>query len=566
MITQSALTIEHAAQELELFIKSDWQDIQGVTSLILIATGGTLNYDFSLAGQMAETPLLQRTHHLKSVLTALQRPLSRCRVISLPQGKHDLQEHSFHRYIRQLIYIPLLTCSDTEFYLEDQRIALDRTLPYVLTGQKAHSIINPYATPCIYLQVETLAIAPGHNAAFLEEHHFEVLTPEQLQLLINCITTELANSTLVTEKKAFLQEQLCKFVANWHTIYKRFGTNWAGELHYQTLLQDFADQLIGKQVYLTPNAQHAAAVIGSMLQAFNHPKAKRHFSRYFFANHHPLPCQDRCPRFERPIFIVSAPRAGSTLLFEMLKQFPAIWSIDEESHELIEDIDSLHPASQAFSSNRLTELHASAVVVEELKRRFVRQLRNREGQDYLKGIDSVAQKSIRFLEKTPKNALRIPFLKAAFPDALFVYLSRDPKENISSLLEGWRSLRFIAYRNLPNWPHRYWSFILPADWRTLHDASLAAIAFQQWKYCTETIEADLKNIPMTDWYHVSYGDLINSPGPTLMGIANFTGLNQDANTQIALTQNLPISRLTLSPPASSKWRKYALEINEVLSN
>ena len=41
------------------------------------------------------------------------------------------------------------------------------------------------------------------------------------------------------------------------------------------------------------------------------------------------------PEFDRPIFILSAPRAGSTLLFETLSQFPDIWTIGRESHDII---------------------------------------------------------------------------------------------------------------------------------------------------------------------------------------------------------------------------------------
>src|SRR5262249_6051022 len=45
------------------------------------------------------------------------------------------------------------------------------------------------------------------------------------------------------------------------------------------------------------------------------------------------------------------------------------------------------------------------------------------------------------------NCLRIPFLRALFPDARFVFLRRDGRATISSLIEGWRAgSRYETYR------------------------------------------------------------------------------------------------------------------------
>jgi hypothetical protein len=144
-------------------------------------------------------------------------------------------------------------------------------------------------------------------------------------------------------------------------------------------------------------------------------------------------------------------------------------------------------------------------------------------------------------------------------------LYRDPLENISSLLEGWRSLRFVGYRNLPNWPHRQWSFLLPHGWQALHSAPLATIAAYQWQQCNDTIVNDLKNIPSTDWCRVSYADLVAYPQQTLMQIAHFAELNTDNDINALLATTLPVSKLTLSSPAANKWHKYETELQVVLS-
>jgi hypothetical protein len=51
-------------------------------------------------------------------------------------------------------------------------------------------------------------------------------------------------------------------------------------------------------------------------------------------------------RFDRPVFIVSTPRSGSTLLFETLAQAPSLFTVGDESHGLIERIRALSPAGR----------------------------------------------------------------------------------------------------------------------------------------------------------------------------------------------------------------------------
>src|SRR4029079_16358829 len=110
--------------------------------------------------------------------------------------------------------------------------------------------------------------------------------------------------------------------------------------------------------------------------------------------------------------------------------------------------------------NRLEAADATDGVVSHLKDAFVSQLRDHEQQRPPGG-------PTRMLEKTPKNALRIPFLAEAFPDGRFVYLYRDACETISSMLDAWRSGRFVTYADLPGWGGSPWSLLLTPGWREL---------------------------------------------------------------------------------------------------
>src|SRR3546814_10013173 len=82
---------------------------------------------------------------------------------------------------------------------------------------------------------------------------------------------------------------------------------------------------------------------------------------------------------------------------------------------------------------------------------------------------------VRMLEKTPKNALRIPLLRKVFPDARFIYLHRDPRQVLGSMLDGWQSGGFRMYSTLPGWQGPAWSFLLVPGWRELSGKPLEDI-------------------------------------------------------------------------------------------
>src|SRR5688572_12339293 len=88
--------------------------------------------------------------------------------------------------------------------------------------------------------------------------------------------------------------------------------------------------------------------------------------------------------FDRPVIILAAPRSGSTLLFETLSECADLWTIGGESHQVIESIPALNPASGKIDSNRLTAEHAAAPVAEMMRRRFARLLRDRDGREFFR--------------------------------------------------------------------------------------------------------------------------------------------------------------------------------------
>ena len=257
------------------------------------------------------------------------------------------------------------------------------------------------------------------------------------------------------------------------------------------------------------------------------------------------------PVFDRPVFIVSSPRSGSTLLFETLVQAPGVYSIGGESHELIEGLPALTPAAHGWASNRLDEADAQRSVVSALRERFFNQLKDRDGR-------APGDGRIRMLEKTPKNSLRIPFLLQAFPEARFIYLHRDPRQVLASMMEAWSSGRFRTYHNLPGW-NGPWSLLLTPGWRDLIGKPLPDVVAGQWSAAMRALLDDLQTLPADRIARIDYDDFVAAPETEARRLAEAVGLDWDRSLGA-----LPHSRHTVSAPRPDKWKAREGEIEAVL--
>jgi len=265
--------------------------------------------------------------------------------------------------------------------------------------------------------------------------------------------------------------------------------------------------------------------------------------------------------FDRPVIVLAAPRSGSTLLFETLSQAPGIWTVGGESTQFIEGLRPLNPMAGMVDSNRLLAEHSNERINALLRQRFARFLSDRQGRKF---VENQHISSLRFLEKTPKNALRQPFLDQVFPGALYVFLYREPRANISSMIEAWRARRWVTYPRLPGWTGPPWSLLLPPGWQALKGRALQEICAFQWASANRTILDDLAKISADRWIACSYENLIADTESTARRICDFAGLRMDEQFQQYLAAPLPLSKYTQTEPAPEKWRKNEYEILSVL--
>ena len=256
----------------------------------------------------------------------------------------------------------------------------------------------------------------------------------------------------------------------------------------------------------------------------------------------------------RPILLIGCPRSGTTVLLDILLRSAEVRSIHNEGHILWQAHH--HPRDRGWDSDRL-----DAGDVGEREREYV----------YL--AIRMFVRGRRFVDKTPENCMRIPYLLELFPDASFVFLRRRAADNVSSLMEGWRARpRFVTYRlperleGLGPLSGNRWSFVLIPGWRELRSAPLEEICARQYIACNEEALEARKAIDSSRWHEVAYEELIAAPVETSRSLFERLGLAFGRSVE-EYARALPSrpSSTTLSPAKSDKWRELnRAEVERVL--
>ena len=127
---------------------------------------------------------------------------------------------------------------------------------------------------------------------------------------------------------------------------------------------------------------------------------------------------------ERLIFVGGAPRSGTTLVQNMLDCHEEIYGGPEFLH--IPDIVHVRSKLHASIARRWIDLICSYEQVDKMTAAWI--------EDFLLPLAD-AQRARFLSEKTPENVLVFPQLIELFPKARFIFVVRDPRAVVSSLLE-----------------------------------------------------------------------------------------------------------------------------------
>ncbi|MDE2357317.1 MAG: sulfotransferase [Alphaproteobacteria bacterium] len=559
------------------------QGYPGNDALPLITTGGDPSSD-AREGAMGPTPWLTACPSLMQVMDALGATWGRSRLMRL-SGDAEVTPHVDTDYYwrdHMRVHVPIVTWPTVRFRCGDEEVNMGPGEAWIFDTWSLHSVKNDATRARIHLVADTVGggglldlieqaqpprsrpvgwaprlhvLAPGAappRLAYESRNAPVVMTPWEMRDHLSFLMSEVAAPG---PQAAAVGQALNRLRTLWHALWARSGDAEEARAEYRAILDAARTQV--RRLGADQIALKNGMALGRCLTALIFESALAGAERAMDAETRAAPGLDPPssparpvrksegvdPDFAAPIFIISPPRSGSTLLFETLAQVRDLFTIGSEAHRLMEAVPALRPSARDWSSNRLTPADVDAGSTAELRRRFREALRDRAGAAPPPG-------PVRLLEKTPKNALRVSYLATAFPEARFVWLWRDPRPTLASMMEGWRSGEFRTYPHLPGWTGLDWSFLLTPGWRELIGAPLNAIVAAQWAQTTRIALDDLSALPRERWLGLAYDDLVRAPGPTVTRLCEALGLVWDRPAPTALA----LSRFTLSAPAPDKWR------------
>lgn len=569
-------------EEIERMPASAWaahpNDIEGNSSLRLISVNGGQNDEVN--GRMAMTPALAGSPYLRQILASFGVVWGRSRLMRLAPGA-SVPQHAdinYHWFTRVRLHIPIVTEPQVRFHCGNESVHMGAGEAWLFDNWRLHRVENASNRERIHLVADTsggssfwqfvarsnesqdvlFAYDPQRPTTLMTEQTplAAVMNPAEVEMLIRDLRAELvaeethgAGSLQLARYHAFLEN----FCRDWRQLYLLHGVGELGWPEFAQLRDGAreASKSLGEGLVQHTNRVAAHVVLeGRVLRPMLTPAAAA--ERSGRADSHRPP-----PVLQRPVFIVAAPRSGSTLLFETLAASDQLVTVGGEAHWLVESVDELRVGAPGVDSNRLS---ADAYSV-ELARRMHASLFERLVDSAGRPVDNPDGR--RFLEKTPKNALRIPLFSRIFPDAQFIFLWRDPRENLSSLIEAWRSGDWQTYRELDGFAGP-WSMVLPPGWRRLSGRPLEEIAAFQWDASNRIVRDDLAMLRPDQWTAVEYSELIRAPQTTIERLCAFLGIDVDPALRARIDAPLPRARYTQTPPAADKWRMNEPLIERVL--
>ena len=565
---QIEVDVDEIVAEVDRLDPSWWrphpEGHDGNDALPIVSANGSADDD-AVDGDMRPTPVLQQLPSLLPVLAALDAPIGRTRMMRIVPGGEATAHVDLNRYWwdRHRVHIPLRTDPSVEFRCGDAGLHMPAGSAWVFDTWRRHNVVNLSSSERIHLVIDTV----GSTAltALLDEPLARRIGPRSSSTP-HFERAEragpMADDTMWATVTALLEDLDDRGAATvLRAAARALVDRWSADPSGQALAT-FASEIeaIG-DTRLRNGTELGRAIRHLVVSPAWRDDHGRQVGLRLLADTVPPPTSTPSsvpsdPLFERPVFVVCPPRSGSTLLFELLATSPSAWTIGGESHVLVEGHASLHPAAHGFDSNRLDATSATSDVVDQLRAAFGAAVVDRDGRR-----PDVDARGLRLVEKTPKNALRVPFIDTVFPDAHYVHLVREPREEIASMIEAWGSGRFVTYPQLPGWDGPPWSLVLTPGWRELQGRPLAEIAVRQWAAATTILLDDLEQIDSDRVTFVRYRDLIDDPQATMTSVSEAAGLSWDRQLHAG---HLPVARHTLTPPDPDKWRRHWPDIEPLL--
>jgi hypothetical protein len=180
------------------------------------------------------------------------------------------------------------------------------------------------------------------------------------------------------------------------------------------------------------------------------------------------------------------------------------------------------------------------------------------------------------MEKTPQNILRIPYVRAIFPEAVLLFIVRNPFSFISSVEYKWqrtvtgrgilRRIKDTPIGQLHHWARRYivqqynkrilrrkYLAIWGPRYKGMHEDlkthDLLTVIARQWAVPSRKAEEDMASLDRGQILRLRYEDFVEDPVSDLERICAHCGLEMSNDMATATRQMVKSDR-------KLKWKRF----------
>lgn len=241
------------------------------------------------------------------------------------------------------------------------------------------------------------------------------------------------------------------------------------------------------------------------------------------------------PNLRKPIFIVGAPRSGTTFLGSCLAQIP---EISYHFEPIVTKAAARYVYEGRWGIGKAKWFYRTVYA-------------------WLMRLHLDAD--LRFAEKTPQNSFIIDFLFSVFPDAQFIHIIRDGRDvALSYSKKPWLQANQAGSGKTepggyPYGPYvRFW--VEPCRVSEFETTSDIHRCIWAWRRFTESVLETAVRLPRTQYYEVKYESLVTKPVDEANKLLDFLRISNEKSRHIF--QNTVVSRAKSN--SVGKW-KYELE-------
>ena len=260
-------------------------------------------------------------------------------------------------------------------------------------------------------------------------------------------------------------------------------------------------------------------------------------------------------KLKPPIILFGNTRSGATIVQKVISTHPDVVSwYEPNALWLYADPGRIH--------DEFDESDATDRVKRYIRKRFLK-YQNQHGNHTI-------------MEKTPQHILRIPYVRAIFPEATYLFIIRNPFSFISSVEYKWqrpvtgrgiiRRLKDTPLSQLHHWVRRYivqqinkrvlqrkylsiWGPRYKGIQEDLKTHDLLTVMARQWAVCSAKAERDMAAFESGQILRLKYEDFVEDPIADLERVSTHCGLEMTSAMVMATKEMVKTDR-------KLKWQRF----------